>query len=182
MRVIAGVSAISVCAAFVFAGAVAMGAVSISHFADADNQASVLKGKILYREQCSSCHGRNLEGQPLWQLQDQYAGRRAPAHDSSGHTWQHPDEDLFYMTKFGRFSQAPEKGHSYMPAFGKQLTDAEILDVLAFIKSRWPVGIRVSQSMLNPGFAGMPKGADKVEWTLPPTCTAAYQRWKVISR
>ena len=177
---------------FLVAGVTLMAALTVSalasaglsavHFANADNDASVSNGKQLYREECSSCHGRSLEGQPLWQLQDQYAGRRAPAHDSSGHTWQHSDEDLFYMTKFGRFPQAPKGMKSYMPAFEKRLSDAQIVDVLAFIKSRWPLGLRVSQSMLNPGFAGMPHDADKVEWTLPPTCTAAYQRWKVISR
>jgi hypothetical protein len=31
--------------------------------------------------------------------------------------------------------------------------------------------------MLNPGFKGMPKDADKVEWTLPPNCIASIQRW-----
>jgi hypothetical protein len=28
----------------------------------------------------------------------------------------------------------------------------------------------------------MPRDADKVEWTLPPTCTSSFKRWKVISR
>jgi mono/diheme cytochrome c family protein len=160
----------------------ASASVPVAHFANPNDDAAVAKGKQVYREECSSCHGRSLEGQPLWQLQDQYAGRRAPAHDASGHTWQHSDEDLFYMTKFGRFPQAPKDVKSYMPAFEKRLSDAEIVNAIAFIKSRWPLGLRISQSMLNPGFAGMPRDADKVEWTLPPTCTAAYQRWKIISR
>ena len=55
-----------------------------------------------------------------------------------------------------------------MPAFDKVLSDDDIIAVLAFIKSRWPTGIRASQSMLNPGFKGMPKDADKIDWTLPP--------------
>jgi mono/diheme cytochrome c family protein len=152
------------------------------HFANADNDAAVLQGKELYARQCAACHGRNLEGQALWQLQDQYAHRRAPAHDASGHTWQHSDEDLFQMTKYGRFPGVPKTVHSYMPAFEKRLTDQQILAVLAFIKARWPLGIRVSQSLLNPHFRGMPRGADKVQWTLPPICTASYNRWKVISR
>jgi mono/diheme cytochrome c family protein len=153
-----------------------------SHFANADDGAAVLKGRQIYRERCASCHGRSLEGQPLWQLQDQYMHRRAPAHDASGHTWQHSDEDLFAMTKNGRFPGVPNSIHSYMPAFGGHLTDAEILDVLAYIKATWPLGIRVSQSMLNPNFRGMPRDANKVEWTLPPTCTESYKRWRVISR
>ena len=118
-----------------------------------------------------------MQGQALWQLRDQYEGRRAPPHDSSGHTWQHSDEDLFHMTKYGRFPQAPAEIVSFMPAFEHSLSDNDITAVLAFIKSSWPTGIRASQSMLNPFHRGMPKDADKVEWTLPPNCTASFQRW-----
>jgi len=163
-------------------GLIASAAEQPMHFANADDAAAVLKGKVIYQQTCSACHGRYLEGQPLWQLDDQYAGRRAPAQDATGHTWQHSDEDLFAMTKYGRFPQTPEDAISHMPAFQKDLSDEEVLDVLAFIKSRWPTGIRVSQSMLNPGLAGMPADADKVEWTLPPNCTEAFRRWRTISR
>jgi hypothetical protein len=69
-----------------------------------------------------------------------------------------------------------------MPAFEKRLPDAQILAVLAYIKADWPLGIRVSQSLLNPHFRGMPHDANKVAWTLPPICTASYTRWRVISR
>src|SRR5256885_15341313 len=152
------------------------------HFADADNEALVSRGKQVYRMQCAGCHGRSLEGQPLWQLQDQYAHRRAPALDASGYTWQHADEDLFYMTKYGRFPGVPKSIRSYMPAFEKRLSDAQILTVLAYIKADWPLGIRVSQSLLNPHFRGMPRDANKVAWTLLPICTASSTRWQVISR
>lgn len=148
-----------------------------SHFADADNDALVAQGAQVYADNCSSCHGRRLQGQALWQLRDQYEGRRAPPHDSTGHTWQHSDDDLFHMTKFGRFAAAPSELVSFMPAFEHRLTDGEVTAVIAFIKSRWPIGMRASQSMLNPHYAGMPKNADKVEWTLPPNCTASVQRW-----
>jgi mono/diheme cytochrome c family protein len=148
-----------------------------AHFADADNEALATQGAQVYEYNCSSCHGRRLQGQALWQLRDQYEGRRAPPHDSTGHSWQHSDEDLFHMTKYGRFAAAPAAIVSYMPAFEHRLSDDEIVAVLAFIKSRWPTGIRASQSMLNPDHRGMPSGADKVEWTLPPNCTASFQRW-----
>lgn len=148
-----------------------------SHFADADDDALVTQGATLYSYNCAGCHGRRLQGQALWQLRDQYEGRRAPAHDATGHTWQHSDEDLFAITKSGKFPGAPADKVSFMPAFGTSLSDAQIESVLAFIKSRWPTGIRASQSMLNPNFRGMPKDADKVDWTLPPNCTASFQRW-----
>src|SRR3954447_3532038 len=144
---------------------VAGAATQASHFANADNDKLVMQGKEVYRDNCASCHGRSLEGQFLWQLQDQYAHRRAPAHDASGHTWMHSDEDLFYMMKFGRFPGVPKSIHSYMPAFEHRLSDGEILAALGFIKANWPTGIRVSQSMLNPHFRGLPKDASKVAWT-----------------
>jgi mono/diheme cytochrome c family protein len=148
-----------------------------AHFANADDSAPVDKGAQVYLQNCANCHGRRLQGQALWQLRDQYEGRRAPPHDSTGHTWQHSDEDLFHVTKFGKFPSTPSSVVSYMPAFEHSLSDADIVAVLAFIKSRWPIGMRASQSMLNPDHKGMPVNADKVEWTLPPNCTASFQRW-----
>ena len=140
------------------------------HFANADDVATVQQGKKIYLGRCANCHGRNLQGQPLWQLIDQFAGRRAPAHDETGHTWQHSDEDIFHMTKYGRYAATPPAQVSYMPPFEDRLSDDEILAVMAFIKARWPLGLRVSQALLNPGYAGMPLQADQVEWRLPPTC------------
>jgi mono/diheme cytochrome c family protein len=136
----------------------------------------VKEGKQLYARVCASCHGRRLQGQLLWQVRDQYAGRRAPAHDQTGHTWQHPDEELFYITKFGRFPATPSTVKSYMPAYGDNLSDDQILSIIAYIKATWPLGLRVSQALLNPGYAGMPENAATVEWRLPPTCQAALQR------
>jgi mono/diheme cytochrome c family protein len=153
-----------------------------SHFADADNDALTEQGALVYAQNCANCHGRRLQGQALWQLRDQYEGRRAPPHDSTGHTWQHSDEELFTIVKTGKFSTTPKDIVSFMPAFEKRLSDDDVLAVLAFIKSRWPTGIRASQSMLNPGHKGMPKDADKVDWTLPPNCTASFQRWGTTSQ
>lgn len=141
------------------------------HFANADSAGPVREGRAIYMSSCSSCHGRRLQGQALWQVMDQYAGRRAPPQDATGHTWQHSDETLFQKTKFGRFPTESPARHSYMPAFAGRLSDAQILAVLAFIKSGWPLGIRASQAMLNPGQKGMPKTAGSYSWTLPPNCS-----------
>src|ERR1700736_3736155 len=59
------------------------------HFANADDPSTVATGKLLYMRLCASCHGKRLQGQPLWQLEDRYRGQRAPAHDQTGHTWAH---------------------------------------------------------------------------------------------
>jgi mono/diheme cytochrome c family protein len=159
------------------------GAGAPAHFADADDLSKVIAGKAVYLRWCASCHGRRLQGQPLWQLNDQYAGRRAPAHDQTGHTWAHSDDELFFMTKEGRFPATPATATSYMPAFRTVLTDGQILAVLAFIKANWSIGLRISQALLNPGNAGLPAAAlDKNDWTLPPTCIISSQRWRTTSR
>ena len=145
-------------------------------FADAADTPLTTLGKRVYADYCASCHGRNLQGQPLWQLDDKFAGRRAPAHDETGHTWQHADEDLFNKTKYGRFAAEPADPIPAMPAFAAILDDHQILAVLAFIKARWPLGLRVSQAMLNPGLAGMPTDANDVEWRLPPNCNVLLRR------
>ena len=147
-----------------------------AHFADAADGGLVTRGNGVYAGYCAGCHGRSLQGQPLWQLDDEFAGRRAPAHDETGHTWQHSDEDLFHKTKYGRFAAEPAVADPAMPAFAAILDDERILAALAFIKARWPLGLRVSQAMLNPGFAGMPAEANAVEWRLPPNCNVLLRR------
>jgi mono/diheme cytochrome c family protein len=153
-----------------------------SHFADAADPELVAAGAIVYAGNCASCHGRRLQGQALWQLVDEYAGRRAPAHDETGHTWQHSDEAIFSMTKYGRFPGEPTGRNSGMSPFKDRLSDHDILTAIAFIKAHWPLGMRVSQAMLNPGFAGMPRDADRVAWRLPPTCNAALRRRDAVQQ
>ena len=155
---------------------------STPHFADAEDLARVVAGKLIYAQRCAACHGKRLQGQALWQLQDAYSARRAPAHDESGHTWEHSDEELFQIVRNGRFSTTPPDVPSYMPAFVGVLSDEQILDVTAFIKARWPLGLRVSQALLNPGYAGMPADAQSSDWTFPPTCIGSVQRWRSRSR
>jgi mono/diheme cytochrome c family protein len=152
-----------------------------AHFADADNPAAVALGERLYLGQCASCHGHYRQGQPLWQLIDAYAGRRAPAFDETGYIWRRSDEAIFHMTKYGRYAMAPSAGVSYMPAFKDVLADREILALIAFIKARWPIGLRIAQAMLNPGFAGMPAHADDFAWRLPPNCGSMFRRSAAVA-
>jgi mono/diheme cytochrome c family protein len=147
-----------------------------SHFAAADDRASVIPGKQLYLGHCAGCHGRFLQGQPLWQLADSYAGRRAPAFDETGYTWQHSDEEIFHMTKYGTPAKTQPAAVSFMPAFQDVLNDRQILAIIAFIKARWPIGLRILQAMRNPGLAGMPANADAANWQLPPNCNAILRR------
>lgn len=106
----------------------------------------VAVGRNVYEQSCASCHGDNLQGQPNWR--QRLASRRLPAppHDETGHTWHHPDWQLFEMTKSGRNPIAPANAKTDMPAFASILSDEEIWAVLEFIKSRWPEKIRRRQA------------------------------------
>jgi len=106
--------------------------------ADPGDAARVALGERVYVQNCASCHGAKLEGQPDWQSRRANGRLPAPPHDDSGHTWHHPDELNFKVTKYGVVPPYAPKGYeSDMPAFGDRLSDEEIWAVLAFIKSRW---------------------------------------------
>jgi mono/diheme cytochrome c family protein len=95
-------------------------------------------GARLYAEHCAACHGAKLEGQPNWQRRLPNGRLPAPPHDESGHTWHHPDEVLFGITKHGLVPPyAPKDYESDMPAFSGKLSDREIRAVLEYIKSHW---------------------------------------------
>jgi mono/diheme cytochrome c family protein len=105
---------------------------------DPTDAAQVASGKAIYAANCASCHGANLEGQTNWRSRKSDGRMPAPPHDDTGHTWHHPDDILFGITKGGVApAYAPPGYQSDMPAFGATLTDTQIWDVLAYIKSRW---------------------------------------------
>lgn len=116
--------------------------------ADRDNTRQVARGKSVYTQHCAACHGIRLEGQPDWRQRLPSGRMPAPPHDASGHTWHHPDDVLFGITKLGMVpgKYAPPGYQSDMPAFGNALSDEEIWAVLAYIKNAWPEEIRRAQT------------------------------------
>ena len=111
--------------------------------AGCEAKVDLAQGEKLYARECASCHGANLEGQPDWRKRLPNGRFPAPPHDASGHTWHHPDEVLFGITKHGLVPPyAPAGYESDMPAFGGKLSDPEIRAVLAYIESRWSPEVR----------------------------------------
>ena len=106
-------------------------------------------GAALYRQHCASCHGRNLEGEPNWRTRKPDGTLPAPPHDASGHTWHHRDSVLFQYTKLGGSQFARGAFKSAMPGFSGQLSNDEIAQIIAYIKSTWPDRIRERQSALT---------------------------------
>jgi len=95
-------------------------------------------GAAIYAQQCAACHGAKLEGQPNWRQRLPNGRLPAPPHDESGHTWHHPDEVLFGITKHGLVPPYAPAGYpSDMPAFAGTLSDHEIRSVLAWISASW---------------------------------------------
>ncbi|MEE8189159.1 MAG: cytochrome c [Kiloniellales bacterium] len=103
-------------------------------------------GRQVYGEQCAACHGAELEGQPNWRQRGADGLLPGPPHDATGHTWHHPDEQLFFITKYGTAALAGADYKTAMIGFGEVLGDEEIGAVLDFIKSRWPPDIRRRQA------------------------------------
>jgi len=133
------------------AGVAVLAAAAILYFNSAQTKAErafispsdtvlVTRGKDIYAQHCASCHGANLEGQPEWRKRLPNGRLPAPPHDESGHTWHHADAVLIDIVKNslvpGR--TAPDGYQTDMPAYGKTLSDDDIVAVLAYIKSMWP--------------------------------------------
>ena len=115
---------------------------------DPNSASLVARGKLVYTQQCASCHGANLEGHPNWRERLPNGRLPAPPHDATGHTWHHSDKELFEMVNHG----IPEIVPGYqtdMPKYEGVLSASDIWAVLSFIESSWPPVIRERQQRLN---------------------------------
>ncbi|QFQ88905.1 c-type cytochrome [Paracoccus kondratievae] len=124
------------------------------HYAQtASNAASsaevIEQGRQVYADQCASCHGAQLEGQPDWKTPLPSGRLPAPPHDAGGHTWHHPDDILFRIVREGTAAIVGGGYESDMPGFADLLSDAEIRAVLAYIKSTWPERERTYQENVS---------------------------------
>jgi mono/diheme cytochrome c family protein len=94
--------------------------------------ARVQAGTSLYANNCASCHGTPGVSRPTLPT--------APPHDDQGHTWHHADRMLFDWV----LDRPPLA--TVMPAFRGQLSEDEVLSILAYIKSTWPADVQQFQN------------------------------------
>lgn len=105
--------------------------------------AQLATGKRVYEANCAACHGVNGEGQPDWRvpINGVYP---APPHDSSGHTWHHPDQVLLEV-----IAKGGSMPNSAMPAYAEILTEEEQIAALEYIKTFWGAREREFQAQIT---------------------------------
>ena len=92
----------------------------------------VAAGEEIYAQNCASCHGP---------VQGPVVLASAPVHGDAGHTWHHPDR-LLHQWVLDRPPLA-----TVTPAFRGVLSDEQVLEVLAYIKSTWLPEIQERQDL-----------------------------------
>lgn len=130
-----------------WAVAAAAGLIACSQSGD-QGQASdadpVAYGGELYQQHCASCHRPDLSGDPDWKMPNDDGSYPPPPHDSSGHTWHHPDRVLIEIIRNG--SDFPQ---SRMLTFGDKLTENDIEAILDFFKEHWGPEERAYQEQVT---------------------------------
>ena len=93
----------------------------------------VVRGRAIYDQYCSECHGAQGTG-PIgdWRIRDAEGKFPPPPLDDSAHAWHHPTAVLLEVIREG----SPQ-GQGNMPAWKEKLSEQDMQDVVAYIKSLW---------------------------------------------
>jgi mono/diheme cytochrome c family protein len=104
----------------------------------------VASGRALYGQYCASCHMADLSGAPDWKTPLDDGTYPPPPHDSTGHTWHHPDRLLLEIVRDGL-----DDPSSTMPTFNGVLEDNDILAIVDYLRSTWGTEERAFQWQLT---------------------------------
>lgn len=93
-------------------------------------------GEINYNTYCAHCHGYDGEGQKAETVENTLSlgMKTVPAHDATGHTWEHPDELLIQVILEGidnPLNQYPMSGWGYV------LDEQDALDMIDYMRQWW---------------------------------------------
>ena len=102
-----------------------------------DSELMIARGKIIYQNNCISCHQVNLVGVENWKELDEDGHRKSPPLNGTGHTWHHDDATLHNIIKYG-LVKLVKNYQGKMLGYEDKLKDKDIDSVLAYIKSFWP--------------------------------------------
>ena len=125
--------------------------ISYAHFhfpITRDSTLMIAIGKIIYENNCVSCHQVNLVGAENWKDLDEDGHRKAPPLNGAGHTWHHDDATLHNIIKYG-LAKLVKNYEGKMLGFEDNLKDKNIDSVLSYIKSFWPDDVYQQQINLN---------------------------------
>jgi copper transport protein len=86
--------------------------------------AAVVRGQTLFAQNCTVCHGAGARGDGPGAA----SLRRPPADLTAGHALPHSDDDYAYWIENGIEG-------TDMPAFGDELDDGQVTDVIAYVRS-----------------------------------------------
>ncbi len=93
----------------------------------------VARGEAVYAEHCLECHGpqgKGLGGD--WRQRGADGKFPPPPLDDSAHAWHHPTRMMKMVIRDGS-----PGGSGNMPAWKDKLTEAQIDDVVVYIKTLW---------------------------------------------
>ena len=103
---------------------------SLNRNLDADE---VSRGETLYKTHCLKCHGEEGTGRVLdWRIRDAEGHLPPPPLNDTGRTSHYPTTVLIEIIRDGS-----PAGQGKMPAWKGKLSEQEMQDVLAYIKSLW---------------------------------------------
>jgi mono/diheme cytochrome c family protein len=94
-----------------------------------DDDEQLARGQELYEANCMACHGGPTGGD---------IADIPPPHNAKGHTWHHPECELVAITLAG-LPPRPELPEDVapMPAFRAELSEDDVYDILAYIRTWW---------------------------------------------
>ncbi len=138
--------------------------------ANADDRTQIAHGHRLHVQYCASCHGARLQGQFGWRVRAADGRMKAPPHDASGHMHEHSDAELLATIQNGAGVGID------MPRYAGVLSDRDAMAIIAYIKSTWPLAVRIAQAAANPDRAGMPKAVLTPELAVAQLCLASQKR------
>jgi len=104
---------------------------AVAETGDPPDPQAARRGAPLYQKYCQACHGARGVGERL--SFSAYVHREIPASalDDSQHAWHHSDDDLTAFILNG----SPRTAR--MPAWKGTLSEKQVRDIVAYIKSLW---------------------------------------------
>ncbi len=98
---------------------------------------ALMEGEAIYKAECASCHGKDMEGQPGWQTAGQEGRQAAPPLAGETPASRRTFPELVSITRLGVVPPQTGQAGSH-PAFAGKLTERQMENLVHFIQSRWP--------------------------------------------